>query len=479
MEGRPTLRSFAVINQKGGCGKTTTAINLAASLAALGQRTLLIDVDPQSHCALGLAVPEKQLELSVADVFLTPEPTAGAFDDLFWQIATNLDLAPATVSLAGVERKLADAPDRDLRLARFLGCLDGRYDMVIIDCPPSIGLLTFNALRAATEVIIPVETGYFALKGAAKQVATINVMAQQCGHAVGLHILPTMYDVRIKLGREILNDLKRQFGKSLLPVSIHYNAKLKEATSFGQPITEYDPASRGRQDFDALARYLLRHVPPPQAPTVSEAAASDAKEMAANGRSMASIERAVHRTASDAAARVEAATESFATAAAEPEPSTPSDRAIELVQRARALAARTAALNARIASQPPPPSPQRPADRTERRAQLNEKLARLYGARQTEAGMLFVQPLDCANRVHIAGDFNNWSARDGAFKRNDALGVWELCVPLQPGRYRYRLVIDGRWTTDPHNTNVETNPFGELNNIVEVKPTAKSESLTG
>jgi chromosome partitioning protein len=182
------VRSFSVINQKGGCGKTTTSINLAAALAQLDQRVLLVDLDPQSHCALGLAVPENQIDLHIGHALLNPE-----FDDssgdLIWQISSTLDLAPSTVALAGVERKLAGEPDRDLRLAKLLRRLADRYDICIIDCPPSIGLLTFNALRAADEVIIPVETSYFALKGARKQLATIKVMAEQCGHAVHTHVL--------------------------------------------------------------------------------------------------------------------------------------------------------------------------------------------------------------------------------------------------------------------------------------------------
>ncbi len=470
MEGRPTLRTIAVINQKGGCGKTTTSINLAASLASMGQRTLLIDVDPQGHCALGLAVPEKQLELSVADVFLSTDPTPAAFEPLFWQVAANLDLAPATVSLAGVERRLADAPDRDLRLARFLASLGKRYDVVLVDCPPSIGLLTFNALRAAQEVIIPVETGYFALKGAAKQVATIRVMSEQCGHGVAIHVLPTMYDVRQKLGREILNDLKRQFGQAVLPIVIHYNSKLKEAASFGQPITEYDPSSRGRQDFDALARHLIGHEPDPsRAEPRTHADPADVEQMGANGSMMAPVERAVQSAAASAACRVEEATLSAATAAAPP---AATGRAAELVQRARALAARTARLNERLqaanaASTPSAATP--PADPQQRREQLDRKLQRLYGVRQTGAGVLFVQPLEGASRVNVAGDFNNWCTRGSDLKPNEHLGVWELCVPLAPGRYRYRLVVDGRWMTDPHNTHVETNPFGELNNIIEVQ----------
>jgi len=131
----------------------------------------------------------------------------------------------------------------------------------VVDCPPSIGLLTFNALRAAGEVLIPVETGYFAMQGSIKQEATIQMLARRVNHRARFKVLATMYDVRTKLAREILAELRKRFGDKLLPVVIHFNSKLKEAASFGQPITEYDPASRGMQDFDQLANWLIANPP--------------------------------------------------------------------------------------------------------------------------------------------------------------------------------------------------------------------------
>jgi chromosome partitioning protein len=455
MKGPQVVRTFAVINQKGGCGKTTTSINLAAAFAHLGRRVLLVDMDPQSHCALGLAVPEQQVDFTVGHAMLADDLNAFDADDLVWQINAKLDLAPCTVALAGIERKLAEAPDRDLRLARVLARFGKKYDVMLIDCPPSIGLLTFNALRAASEVIVPVDTSYFSLKGAVKQVATIRVMAQQCGHHVHTHILPNMYDVRLRLGREILADLQRQFGDAVLPTSIHFNSKLKEAVSFGQPIGEYDPASRGAQDFDQLARHLLSNKPN------LEPVHAAVDEMTANA---SAIDRAQQTLA--------AAREQIADQRSTVNPPRPTDRAAELAQRARALTNRTNKLLGRVSVDPALTDAQDKRDSRAtdpaRRAKVEKKLAKLYGVRLTEHGALFVQPSNGARRLAIAGDFNNWSPAATPLRPNEELGVWEAAVDLAPGRYRYRLVVDDHWTTDPHNSYVETNPFGELNNIIEV-----------
>ena len=419
------MRTIAIINQKGGCGKTTVSINLAAVLAANDRRTLLVDMDPQAHCALGLAVPDAQLDHSVADMIRAGYDGTLSLSDVIWQISRNLDLAPSAMSLATIEQELATASDKDRRLAQVLALANGDYDYCVIDCPPAIGLLTFNALRAATEVIIPVETGYFAMQGSIKQEATIEMLARRAAHHVRFLVLPTMYDVRTKLAREILSELRRHFGDKLLPVVVNFNSKLKEAASFGQPITEYDPASRGMQDFDKLAKWLVDNPPTKALPEEESQPAGGVIS-----------------------------------------------RAAELVERARALSARTATLAAKLSSDPEVvaetggPTAVGPPRRTA--AKLDEKLARVYGVRATTQGLLFVQPLPQARQVSVAGDFNRWSATATPLRRDGGLGVWQACISVPPGRYRYRLVVDGAWVRDQYNTYVESNPYGELNNVVEI-----------
>lgn len=437
------MRTIAIINQKGGCGKTTTSINLAAAFARSGHATLLIDMDPQSHCALGLAVPEKQIDGQIGDALLASPDRPVNLAPMIWQVASGLDLIPSTVALASAERQLANEPDKDVRLARVLSRLNGEYEFCLIDCPPSIGLLTFNALRAATEVVIPVETGYFALKGAVKQAATLEAMGKRTGHRPTLHVLATMYDVRTRQAREIHADLQRQFGKRVLPVPIHYNTKLKEAAGFGQPILEYDSASRGAADFEQLAEHLLANVPPPTKPIPAEI--------------------------------LDDPTGEAPTPAQSPSVASPmTDRASELVRRARALQQKTDQMRRKLEADPDVARlhTQREQDAgpddIESRKNLAERLTKLYGVRQTDQGALFCQPNQSAGQLRIAGDFNNWQPEQACMNHNSKLDVWELCLPLPPGKYRYRLVVDGRWTSDPHNQQVEVNPYGELNSILEV-----------
>src|ERR1700722_3594797 len=262
------MRTIAIINQKGGCGKTTTSINLAACLARLGQKTLLVDVDPQGHCAVGLAVPEEQIERTIFDALIEDrdgKPLRVA--DIVWQIATDFDLAPSNIQLAAFEQLFAGRIGRDDRLKSALLPVQSSYQWCIVDCPPSVGLITFNALRACDEVIVPVETGYFSLHGLAKMMETLEMLREKCGNEILIRVLPTLYDTRTKLAREVLSELRNKFKEYLMESTVNFNTKLKEAASFGQPITEYDPGSRGYKDFVNLARELMGHTPVDLEPT--------------------------------------------------------------------------------------------------------------------------------------------------------------------------------------------------------------------
>src|SRR5205807_2547401 len=176
---------------------------------------------------------------------------------IVWQIASDFDLAPSNIQLAAFEQVFAGRPGREDRLLRALQQVKETYKWAIIDCPPSVGLITFNALRACDEVIVPVETGFFSLHGLTKMMETLELMKERCSKDILIRILPTLYDTRTKLAREVLSELRSKFRDYLMESVVNFNTKLKEAASFGQPITEYDPGSRGYKDFVNLARELM------------------------------------------------------------------------------------------------------------------------------------------------------------------------------------------------------------------------------
>ncbi len=645
------VRIITIINQKGGCGKTTTAINLSGTFAKQGLRTLLVDMDPQSHCAAGLGVPENRIDLDIGDAMLTPGNRPLDTSRLLWRVGRRLDLAPSRMKLAGLEAArggLADKPDKERRLHNTLQRFKADYDVSVIDCSPSIGLLTFNALAAADAILIPVETSYFALQGAAKQINTVRTLAKRLGIEIPIWILATIHDQTSRVSNDILGELQRRFDERVIPVIIRRDPVLREAASFGQPAIEFAPHSLGSQDYAAVTEWFIEHgglglmpseplllehkpvqvdaaVPvintdepelliEPEDETTGTHAASTVHDQSESGTPIFEAGTAIfadntaHKTQADDASvdldasevqtisevkpvdsnphavpaqplyasparpatgatvspspsfvesshaaqvssgadpmaadslpepspaqvemvrpcpaelaaalrhammeRNKAATPAAAPASVAPiTPSSlieahgvegrisetkiadirgavaprPLSRAAELVYRAQKLLRRGVAETPAPHDLPyspapragdddiPLPTPLRLVESLEVKlpAAMNDTTRRLLGVRQTGQGILFVQPLTAGNKVNIAGTWNNWSPEIHQMKRNDALGVYELCLRLEPGRHQYRLVLDGQWTADPHNDQAELNPFGEANSIIEVAP---------
>ncbi len=256
------MRTIAIVNQKGGCGKTTTAVNLGSVLAASGRRVLIVDMDPQSHCAACLGVPEGKLEWGIGEVLREGPASRKIGDGLLWEVMRNLWLAPSTVRLAQLESPndpIAVAPDRDRRLSKILDVLSTQFDWCLVDCPPHIGLLTFNAVRAADEVLIPVETGYLAMKGSEKQEVTIESASRYMGRELPIRVLPTMHRPNSRVAGDVIGVLQRRFGERLLPVPIREHEILREAAVLGQSIAEYAPGSEAAGDFRSLAQWLEAH----------------------------------------------------------------------------------------------------------------------------------------------------------------------------------------------------------------------------
>jgi chromosome partitioning protein len=380
------MRAITIFNHKGGCGKTTTAINLAAALAGDKRRVLLVDLDPQAHSTVGCGIREDEVELSTWDVLKRVGeggPPLG-LADIAWEVFEGFYLAPASAGLATLEQSLAGTDGRELRLKRLIHEMPKTYDFLLIDCGPGLGLLVTNALMAATEVVIPVDLGFFSLHGLGRTLKTVEMIAERTGHKPAVHVLPTMYDTRARTMRRTLAVLRERYEQKVLDTVIRFNVDLREAAAMGSPIAEFKPEARGHQDYRALAEEVL-----------------------AGG---------LH------AAYEAAATEEIETARRE-------------------------------------------------EAAVDRKVEAVYGAILIDHGVRFVCLAPGAKRVQVAGDFNQWNAAagDSEMEPTQEPGVWRREFRLPPGRYAYRLIIDGRWCSDPANPYVESNPYGELNSVVEVQ----------
>ncbi len=249
------VRTIAIVNQKGGVGKSTTAVNLGASLAMLGHRVLLVDLDPQGNATSGFGVDKRALAANIYDVLLADRP---AIDVVLRDIIPNLDLLPAAISLAGAEIELVSALSRETRLRKALAPLVDDYAYVLIDCPPSLGLLTLNALTAATEVVIPVQAEYYALEGLSQLTQVVGRIREALNPTLRISgVLVTMFDGRTRLAMEVLDEVNAHFPNEIFRTQIPRNIRLSEAPSFGKPVVLFDVKSRGAQAYLALAREVI------------------------------------------------------------------------------------------------------------------------------------------------------------------------------------------------------------------------------
>jgi chromosome partitioning protein len=260
------LRVIALMNQKGGVGKTTTTVNLAAALAKLGKRTLVIDLDPQAHATLHLGVDPSTLESSVYDVLLEPE---AEITSAMRQTRDNLWVLPAETDLAAVENELQDVADRNQRLSQAIAAVRDQFDAVLLDCPPALGLLTLNALAAADEVLIPMQAHFLALQGVSKLLETVSLVRKSLNSDLSvLGVVLCMHENQTTLAQEVVADLEDFFAgasgtdvawsnANVLTPPIRRNIKLAECPSFGQTIFEYAPTAAGAKDYTNLAKTVL------------------------------------------------------------------------------------------------------------------------------------------------------------------------------------------------------------------------------
>jgi chromosome partitioning protein len=245
-------RILAITNQKGGVGKTTTAVNLGAALARRGRRVLLVDVDPQGNTTSGLGIEKSDLECCIYDAVLGSKPVTSV---LVGTSVSGLDLVPATLRLAGAEVELVSALARERRLAKALAPLLESYDFILIDCPPSLGLLTMNALAAAQGVLVPIQCEFYALEGLGQLMQVVEMVREHLNPDLAVQgVLLTLYDSRLNLSEQVAEEVRRHFGPLVYHTVIPRNVKLAEAPSFGKPVIEYDAGSRGARAYLELAR---------------------------------------------------------------------------------------------------------------------------------------------------------------------------------------------------------------------------------
>ncbi len=495
------MRTIAIINQKGGCGKTTTAINLGACLGKAGCRTLLVDLDPQGHCAAGLGVPEHRIEIDSSDLLQSAGARHLDENRLLWHAAKNFFLIPSRIRLAGLESPGAAFGRREGR-ERALECallpLAEQFDVCLIDCPPSIGLLTFNALVAADLVLVPVETGYFSLQGAARQLTTVRAVGRRLSTDIRCVVLPTLHEPGLSVAEDLLEELHSRFGKRLLPVTIHRDTALREAASFGRPVCQHAPNSPGSRDYTQLAALLTtredlsaggtdddwsdveaadkmplprpssqadpedtnpRTAPQPSrndyliadhtGPTL---ATSTHVTMPAIGEVVVTLENSVVQP--ELAHRVQ---DTPPTPTLPPTlPPTPKPAPTHRPTRSEEIAQRTASRSLQHIT--------RPTCQTQTSAREPHHTKPNYGSHATQTGGEFSQPAALGKRISVAGAFSNWQPLE--MKLDPGTNTHALRLPLPAGKYEYRLVVDGHWIADPYNTDWTLNEFGEPHSIV-------------
>ncbi|NIM19163.1 MAG: AAA family ATPase [Candidatus Latescibacteria bacterium] len=358
------MRTIAVMNYKGGCGKTTIAVNLSCALSRLDKRVLLVDIDPQSHATVGLGIDSAGLNATTSELLMDPSVR---LEDAIVRRTDTLSVIPASTVLSGVEQELAGVDGRERRLAEKLYQIgEDAFDFVLIDCPPSIGVLTFNALIASGEVLIPADASYFSLHGLVNLRETIDLLQDALDHRLHVRVLCNNLETRTRFAREVVAEVEKIHSGVMIDTFISHTVRLKECSARGVSIFDIDERSKVSQQFLSLAQ--------------------------------------------------------------------------ELIEKAPKLKTRD----------------------------MKAWMERIHGPRKVPEGVLFTLEAPNATFVTVTGDFTNWSWEGIPLVRDPKDGIWKAVIDIEPGRYEYRFIIDGRWSRDPANTQAIRNEFGQENSLLVV-----------
>ncbi|MFC1809580.1 AAA family ATPase [Candidatus Omnitrophota bacterium] len=400
------MRIISVVNQKGGCGKTTTSVNVAACLAFLGKKVLVIDIDSQAHSTLSLGVNPDECKKSMYDVF-DPENETVLLRDVLVSIEENLALAPSQTILSVIEQKLSGRKGRERQLQCALAPLKGEYDFVIIDCPPSISLLTFNALCAADEVLVPVEPSFLSVHGLKKLMETIELVNEVTDRESPLAVkaLITLFDKRTSYAKKMAHQIREMFACKVFDTPIRKNVRLQEAAEHGKSIVRFNRDSIGFEDYISVTMELL-DIKEKKLPPSSE----------------------IEKESSESKAEVEE----------------------EIVKSYK--------INTEVT----------PIESIAREEHVVTEEC-LTDSITLDELLVFSLSAPQANCVEVAGDFSGWISLPMRKDKKDA-GIWKLDVSLTPGVYEYKFIVDGEWIADPGNADTVDDTYGGVNSLLSFMP---------
>ena len=411
------MKKIAITNQKGGCGKTTTAINLAVALAEAGKKTLVIDLDPQAHASFGLNRSNISMDGSIYNV-LTDDPDKNRpINQCIVSVMVNLDIIPSNILLSTIEQELKDKEDAISKLHLALDMSRIVYDYVIIDCPPNLGFLTFNALRASDQVIVPIDMSAFSLMGVGKLLGMLELIKIKIFHAPQVNALATLYDKRTKYSQYMYDEIHAFFKDQLLTTTIRMNVDLKKAAAKGVCVTHYNKDSIGAKDYIALSQELLK------ADDTSEF------EKVFNSETAPAVPAETILPASGFRPNAFEAIETTLTA---------SDFSIGI--------------------------PEISGSQSESVSIMTEEPIK------KPFGIEFIFNIEApeARDVYIVGDFNSWKPSKECRLSRLENGRWEKVLGLDHGRYKYKFIVDGEWVVDSINKEREQNQHGTFDSILSL-----------